>query len=147
MGHRSNGDDAGLLDHVLVPLANAADARETARSIEALGPGRVTLVYVVEKAGGAPDKTPVEQSESEARESFDMFREESTVQDVEETTRYRRDVVGAILETARDVEATAIAFRPRGGSRITQWLAGDRTLKLVTGADRPVISLPAPEDQ
>lgn len=135
-----------LLDHVLVPLANAEDARDTARSMEGCLGDRVTLVFVVEKGEGAPDKTPVEQSERMADRTFEAFREESSCGNIESTVTYGRDVVAQILETAAAVDATAIAFRPRGGSRITQWLAGDRSLQLVTETDRPVIALPDPGD-
>lgn len=133
-----------LLAHVLVPVADAADARATANALAAHEPDRVTVLHVVEQGGGVPDKTPVEQSAAVAEAAFDAFRE--TFPGIETETAYAVDVVEGVLEAARAVEATAIAFRPRGGSRVVQLLAGDRALRLVTEADRPVVALPRDED-
>jgi len=125
--------------HALVPVANVDDARATAAALAAYGPGRTTVVHVVEKGGGVPDKTPVEQSESEAEAAFGAFRERFP--DADTHVAYGSDVVEAIVDAAEEVDATAIAFQPRGGSRIVQFLSGDRALRLVTEADRPVVSL------
>ena len=133
----------GLLSHVLVPVATEKDARETAQRLAAYDPEAVTALHVVEKGGGAPDKTPVEHSESVAAAAFDAVRE--AFPDAETATAYDRNVVDAIFETADEIDASAIAYRSRGGSRLMHFLSGDLSIKLVTQSDRPVIALPRSE--
>lgn len=132
--------DRDLLAHVLLPVADEDDARATATTLAPYEPDRVTALHVVEKAAGAPDKTPVEQSEAIAEAAFAAVRE--TFPDAQDRTGYARDVVKAIFEAADEVDASAIVYRPRGGGRVMQFLSGDRSLKLVTQADRPVVVLP-----
>ena len=133
-----------LTQHVLVPVANEEDAATTASLLESYEFERITVLHVVEKGEGVPDKTPVEQSEQIAEAAFETFRE--IFPDAETETAYRRDIVKGIFEVADEINASAIAFRPRGGSRLIQWLSGDRTLRLVTEADRPVITIPESSD-
>ena len=128
-----------LTAHLVVPVANADDARATARSLRGYPHGEVTVVHVVEKTGGAPDKLSLEQAEQLAEESFVAFQE--VMPDVEAELVYDEDVVEGIVDLAVAVDGSAIAFRPRGGSRLVQLLAGDRALKLVTKTDLPVIAL------
>jgi hypothetical protein len=130
--------------HVIVPVANEEDAAATAALLEPYEFERISVVHVVEKGEGVPDKTPVEQSEGVAAAAFETFRE--TFPDAETETVYRRDIIKGTLEVAEAVDASAIAFRPRGGSRLVQWLSGDRSLRLITEADRPVISVPEAAD-
>lgn len=140
MGSDNGTNQHDLLAHVLLPVANEKDARQTAEALEPYGPDHVTALHVVEKGGGVPDKSPVEQSEMLAEESYAAVR--TVFPSADDHTAYARDIVEAIFDAAADVGATAIAYRSRGGNRIMQFLSGDLSLKLVTKAECPVIALP-----
>lgn len=129
-----------LTGHLVVPVTNAEDARETARILDAYEHDEVTVVHVIEKGEGVPDKMPLEQAEQRAADAIAAFRD--IIPEADEEIAYQRDVVGAIIDIGIEVNASAIAFRPRGGNRLVQFLSGDTALKLVTDADQPVIALP-----
>ena len=136
-------EDRNLLGHVLLPVANDEDALATAQALEPYGPERVTALHVVEKGEGVPDKTPVEQSEELAAQSYYAVR--TVFPDADDHTAYARDVVGAIFDSVDEVGATAIAYQSRGGNRLVQFLSGDLSMKLVTKSHVPVIALPREE--
>ncbi|MFB6177742.1 MAG: universal stress protein [Halobaculum sp.] len=140
----SNAPTEDLLGHVLLPVADESDAAATAEALEPYDPARVTALHVVEKGGGVPDKTPVEQSEQIAEESYAAVRR--VFPEAADHTAYGRDVVETIFDAAEDVGASAVAFRSRGGNRLIQFLSGDRSLRLVTEAEIPVIALPRTEE-
>ncbi len=133
-------ENRDLLEHVLLPLANKEDAVRTVTALEPYHPETVTALHVVEKGEGVPDKTPVDQSEAVAEEVYEAVR--MVFPDAAEHTAYSRDVVEKIFEAAEEVDASAIAYQTRGGSRLVKFISGDPGLKLVTESDRPVIALP-----
>ena len=132
----------GHFDHLLVPIASDADAESTATALaDNLDADRVTVVHVVEKAGGAPDKAGVEQREEAAAEAFDRF-EEIYGESVETDIVYDTDIADGLLTAARDVAADALAFTPRGGGWFERVLSGSVTRDLLDETDRPVVVLP-----
>ena len=140
MNRDGDGENRDLLAHALLPVAGKEDALATATALEPYNPSQVTVLHVVEKGGGVPDKTPVEQSEEVAAKSFAAVRR--VFPDADDHTAYARDVVEAIFETVDRVGASAVVFRSRGGSRLARFLSGDRSTKLVINARCPVVALP-----
>lgn len=135
-----------LFDHPLVPIASEEDAVATARALSPYldGDRRVTLLHVIEKAGGALDKASVEQRRAEADEIFAAAREhlEGTGAQVETTLEYGTDVSETIVDTADEIDATAVVFTPRGGSKWVKLLTGDVATSLVEESHLPVVTLP-----
>lgn len=130
----------GLLEHVVLPVANVEDATATARALRPYQPTHVTALHVVEKGEGVPDKTPVEQSEEIAASAFAAIRD--VFPQADDRIVYDRDIVSSIFDVAEEVGATAVVFRPRSGGRLVKFLSGDLSLRLITNAECPVISLP-----
>lgn len=121
-------------------MANEDDTRATAPALAPYPTDRIMSLPVVEKGVGVPEKTPDDQPERVTAGAFDAVRE--TLPDDGEHTAYACDKVGAIIEAADGVRASAIACRSRGGGWLLQFLSEDLWLKLVTRADRPVVALP-----
>lgn len=141
-----------LLQTVVVPVASVEDAESTfAAALDRISAsdGKVVAVHVVEKGGGVPDKASVEQREGIGEEIFEVVERACDDAGVAVETRleYGTDVAETIFEVADEVDATSIAFTPRGGSRWLQMLTGDVTLSLVTKTDRPVVVLPDEDDE
>ena len=140
-----------LLERVVVPVASEGDARVTCAAVlPRVGDvgGEIIAVHVVEKAGGAVDKASVEQREEFAADVFAVV--EGAAADagvsVETDLRFGTDVADAIFAAARDHDASAVAFTPRGGSRWLDLLTGDNARNLVKGAELPVVVFPAEDD-
>jgi len=136
-----------IFRRVIVPVANEEDATATVEAVAPYvdAPGvTVTVVHVIEKAGGAPDKASVEQREQYAREVFAAITDglDGVAASLETELLYGTDVAATIIDAAHDKDATAIVFTPRGGSRWRQLLTGDVAHKLVETSDVPVVVLP-----
>ena len=136
-----------LFDHVLVPVATDEDAHATCDALEPYLDDleRVTVVHVVEKAGGGIDKAPVEKRKDDAAEFLavvDSRLSDSGSVTVDTRTVFGTDIVDSLFETAVETGADAIAFRVRGGGRLMRILTGDVPTELVTDPVVPVISLP-----
>lgn len=136
-----------LTDRILIPLANEDDATRTVNALEKrLGPtvSELYFIHVIEKAGGAPDKAPLEAREDQAERIFELIHAQFT--DTEYTfdteLRYGTDIPDEIVAAAEDLDATAIAFVPRPSSRISAILSGNFTERLVSNNQFPVIVLP-----
>jgi nucleotide-binding universal stress UspA family protein len=136
--------DSELLGHVLVPVAHDEDARLTASALEQYDPEQVTALHVVEDASNESDETLDGEPVSVSEEAFAALHE--VFPDAETHTAYSTSVVEAIFENATELDATAIAYRSRGGGRLLHFLSGDLSLKLVTKAPVPVVALPVESD-
>ncbi|WP_336025184.1 universal stress protein [Halobellus salinisoli] len=140
-----------LFARPILPVANEDDAARTAAvalpHVAAAG-GRATALHVIEKAGGAPDKAPLEQREEMADAIFERVRTAGADAGVEVETdlRYGTDVAETILEAAEDLDATAIVFTPRGGKAWWDIFSGDTRETLTTESEIPVVVLPSRED-
>lgn len=136
-----------LFERAVVPVASRDDAAATAAALAPYidDPARTAIaVHVIEKADGALDKASVEQREADAEAMFRIVTEglDGVEATLDTEIRYGTDVAATLVEAAGDVEASAIVFTPRGGSRWKQLLSGDVTHNLVHGSDVPVVVLP-----
>ena len=141
-----------LLRRVSVPIAHEKDASVTARALEEfLGGAGVTLhfIHVIEKAGGAPDKAPLEARQQQAKAIFEIVETHFAETDVEVRTelRYGTSVSDEIIAGAIEFDTTAIVFVPRDGSRIAKLLSGNLTQRLVSNDRIPVLVLPRSADE
>ena len=135
-----------LLRRILVPIATEADAEKTIPTLLDYVDGDTTelhVVHVIEKAGGAPDKAPLEARQEQAEKIF-SFVERFVGESVDVTTelRYGTDIVDEIIATAEESDATAISFVPRPSGRIPKILTGNSTRRLVGNEQIPVLVLP-----
>ncbi|RQG97985.1 universal stress protein [Natrarchaeobius chitinivorans] len=140
----TGGGRDGILDRVIVPVANEDDAESTCRGFAEYvdEEARIKLVHVIEKGGGAPDKAPLEARQNQADETFAVAEDVLDEFEIETELRYGTDVIEEILEAAAEFDATAIAFTPRPSGRVAQLLTGNKTRRLVRADRVPVIVLP-----
>lgn len=135
-----------LLGRVLVPVANEDVAEQTAvMAREYLdADSEVQVLHVVQDEQAFAEESEAEW-EAFAEDAFERFRAVYG-DDVETAVRHGTDIAETIFAVADDVEATAILFVPRGGSRWRQLMSGDVARTLVSEADQPVVALPRPDE-
>lgn len=139
-----------LLQRIVLPVASEADAKATAGAAAPYveSDTSVSVVHVVEKAGGAPDKASVEQREELGREITTLVADRLAEQTESVSTEilYGEDIVETVVEHAKEIDATAVAFLPRNAGLLTRLLSGQTTVSMVTDTDLPVIVLPEIEE-
>ncbi|RKD93256.1 universal stress protein [Halopiger aswanensis] len=132
-----------LLTHLLVPIANEKDATATCRGLESYVGAEtetITVVHVIEKAGGYMDKAPLEAREQQAERVFEIVEGHfADGPQVRRELRYGTDVIDEIVAAANEFDVSAIGFTPRSESRVRELLAGDPAYRLITESRHPVI--------
>jgi len=134
-----------LFEHLLVPIASMKDAESTCAALDPYldSVDQLTAIHIIEKGGGSIDKAPLGKREEDGKAILaDVESRLGESVSVDSTIAYGTDLVETIFDAAVKADADAVAFRARGGSRITRLLAGDTTSKLVTDPVVPVVSLP-----
>lgn len=135
---------ADLLSKVVIPVADEDVAETTARAAQGYldDDSEVVLVHVVSE----DDDESESEWEAFAEDAFDSARAVLGSAGVSTEIRQGEDVVETVFAVADDVEASAVAFRSRGGSRWRQIMAGDVARELVTEARHPVVVLPRADE-
>lgn len=133
-----------LLETVVIPVADEDVAEATARTASdyLADDAEVVLVHVVDETD---EFTTAEESRAMADAAFERVRDVLGADRITTAVRSGEDVATTIFEVAAEFDASAIAFRSRGGSRWRQIMAGDVARELVTEAERPVVVLPREE--
>lgn len=137
-----------LMDTIVVPVGGKDDAISTSESLLPYldETTHVIVVYVVEKAGGAPDKASVEQREEYAEDLFGLierkFMEEGR-DPPESKVLYGTDVPEAVFGFADEAGASSVVFVPRSSGLLDRTLTGDVAYSLITENNIPVVVLPS----
>lgn len=133
-----------LLSKIVIPVADREVATATAQAALSYidDDSEIVLVHVIDEDEYTSEAEWVEFAE----EAFDGVREVLGSNQVSSEIRTGSDVANTIFAIAADVDASAILFRSRGGSRWRQILAGDVAREMVTEAEIPVVVLPSTDD-
>jgi nucleotide-binding universal stress UspA family protein len=138
-----------LFETVFVPVAEPADARQTADAVEPYVGAETELLvaHVVPKGGGVPDKASVEQREQYAEEAYQAFRDRlAPGVGMTPVTLYGRDVGETIVDGALEADATVIAYTPREVSRWAELLTETVSDDVLENGEVPVLVLPETGD-
>ncbi|MEM4780687.1 MAG: universal stress protein [Halalkalicoccus sp.] len=136
-------------DRVLLPVSTEEDARVTSRAARSYFDGRaegLVFVHVIEAGGDGPAKTSPAALKERAGDVFAAVREPFERDDpVRTELRSGPDVIEEVFGAADEMDASAIAFVPRSGNRLTKFLGGDHERRLTRENHLPIIVLPQPE--
>lgn len=143
------------IDDVVLPISSETDAETTRQAVLPYLPrgSRVIVVHVVRRRHrrtGSGDQALAESREIRAQRILDRASEWLEGAGFQTVTRleYAVDVIGAIDDVADEEDADVIVITPRKTARWRKLLSGDVTYKLTYRMNRPVIVLPAKnEDQ
>jgi nucleotide-binding universal stress UspA family protein len=133
-----------IMHSIVVPVAGSDDAEKTVAELQYFDPDHVTAVFVAEETEGYPNKSPHSVSEDIAEESREMFIEHFP--EVDFRIVQATDIVEGIIDTADEIDASAIVYRPRQRSFISRILSSSQSEKLITHSSYPVVALPEPEE-
>lgn len=138
--------DTDIFGTVVVPIVDPEDASETARMIRKYrnSDSEIIATHVIPKSGGVPDKASVKQREEFAERAYQAFLEKlgDDVSSITPLTLYGRNVGKTIVEGAREADATATVYTPRGVSRWVRLLTGGVSDELLKNRSVPVVVLP-----
>lgn len=127
-----------IFERVLLPVAGVEDAHSTTRAAESYLPETACVLALHVLEGSTKD------DEVESRKTLmtvEAVLEDSGVS-VETHEVEAKHVVHAIHSTARDLEATSIAFTPRDDAGIHAVFSGDLTSDIVEDTEVPVLVMP-----
>ena len=133
-----------LMNDIVVPVSNESDTEKTIKELQYFDPEHITAVFVIEETDGYPNKTPTTVLKDIAEDSMEMFEESFPNADFRLVQSY--DVIESIIDTADDVGATSIVYRPRQRSFLSQILSSSQSEELITKSSYPVVALPEPEE-
>lgn len=136
-------DDA-LFERILVPLADPEDAAQTARSLRPHLEAGTSLVITHVVEGQGPDVEIARGRDRFAEETYETFIGVLDREDVqlEWVTLYGREVAETVIDGSSAVEATLIAFVPRGLTRWARTVSGDPASRMIQHAHVPVMVFP-----
>lgn len=134
--------------HVLIPVSTKENAQETC---EALDPylsevKQITLLHVIEDSDSMIEEQSENTHREDAEEIFEYMEETLPPAIITESRIvHSEDILPAFFDEADDVDADAIAFRPRRRGLLNRLFNGDITRRLVEEPQLPVVALPDPD--
>jgi nucleotide-binding universal stress UspA family protein len=136
--------DDSLFERILVPLADPDDAGRTARALRPHVDADSELVLTHVAEGSGPETEIARGRNYFAEETYETFinvldREQIRLEWV---TLQGREVAEAVIDGTAAVDATLIAFTPRGLDGWARIISGDPGGRLMRDANVPVMVFP-----